>query len=110
RAERADEVLATLLDRFGTEEVLDGKPVLAAVIAILKDAKDQDARIDVALNQELSSLQRLRLAEACARARKTECFDTILAQYPPVPEMTTPQISEYAQLYIIAERPAEVID
>lgn len=110
RAESAPDVLEILAERFGTEPILKDKPVLAAVLSILTNAKDQDARIEVALNTELTTLQRLRLAETCARAQKTACFDAILAQYPPVDQQTTPQISEYAQLYIIADRPADVID
>ncbi len=110
RGGNAPTVLATLETRFGTAEVLKDKPVLAAVLAILMNDKQQDQRIQVALNQQLSSLQRLRLAEACARAEKTACFNAIIAQYPSVDKMTTPQVVEYAQLYIIANRPAEVID
>ncbi len=110
RLANADTVLAVLEERFGTEVVLKDKPVLAAVLAILTNAKDQDTRIETALNAELSSLQRLRLAESCARAQKTACFDAILAQYPSVDQQTTPQTVEYAQLYIIANRPADVID
>jgi predicted Zn-dependent protease len=103
------DVLATLLARFAPVDAVQGKPVLAAVVGILSNAADQDKRIETALNTQLTSLQRLRLAESCARASKKPCFDAILAQYPAVPQMTTPQIGEYAQLYIIANRPAEVI-
>ena len=103
------DVLATLLARFNTPDSVKGKPVLAAAVGILSNAADQDKRIETALNTQLSSLQRLRLAESCARASKKPCFDAILAQYPPVPQMTTPQIGEYASLYIIANRPAEVL-
>ncbi len=110
RSENAPSVLAVLEQRFNEPTYLTNKPVLAAVLAILTEAKDQDAKIEVALNTELSQLQRLRLAEACARAEKTACFDAIVAQYPPVDQMTNGQIAEYAQLFIIADRPTEVID
>lgn len=110
RANNAPTVTAILLDRFNTPQFLQGKPVLTAVIGILKNEKDQDKKIEVALNTQLSSIQRVRLAEACARASKTQCFDAIVKQYPPIEQMTTQQISEYAQLYIIANRPTDVID
>lgn len=102
-------VLSTLLARLNTPEALKDKPVLSAVIGMLTNATDQDKRIDTALHATLSSVQRLRLAESCARAGKKACFDTILAQYPKVDQMTTPQIMEYAQLYIIAKRPADIL-
>lgn len=111
RLANAQSVIDILSERFnGNAEVIKNKPVLAAVLAILTNAQDQDAKIDVALNTHLSSLQRLRLAESCARAQKTACFDTILSQYPPVDQQSNPQIVEYAQLYIIANRPEDVID
>ena len=110
RAGDAKQPLATLEGRFGVPDVLKDKPVLAAVIAILTNDSAQDQKIQVAINQQLSSVQRERLAEACARAEKTACFNAIVAQYPSVDKMTTPQVVEYAQLYIIANRPAEVID
>ena len=110
RANNAPTVLEVLLSRFGEPAAIDKKPVLAAVVSIMKKEKEQDERINTALGMELSSIQRLRLAEACARADKTMCFDTIVKQYPPMEQMTTQQIAEYAQLFIIAERPEEVID
>ncbi len=110
RANNAASVTTILLDRFNEPTLLADKPVLTAVIAIMKKEKDQDKKIEIALNQELTSVQRVRLAESCARAGKTECFDTIVKQYPPIDQQTTQQISEYAQLFIIAKRPSDVID
>ena len=110
RANNAPSVLDVLLSRFGEPQVIENKPVLDAVIAILKKDREQDKKIDVALGLQLTSVQRVRLAEACARANKTTCFDTIVKQYPPMEQMTTQQIAEFAQLYIIANRPAEIID
>ena len=103
------DVLTTLLARFAQPDATKDKPALNAVVGILSNTADQDKRIEAALNTQLTTLQRLRLAESCARASKKPCFDAILAQYPAVPQMTTPQISEYAQLYIIANRPTEVL-
>lgn len=109
RANNAPTVTDILLNRFNEPTVLANKPVLAAVISIMKKDKDQDEKINVALNTQLSSIQRVRLAEACARADKTACFDAIIKQYPPMEQMTNQQIAEYAQLYIIADRPAEIL-
>lgn len=102
--------LDILLERFEQKPVIDGKPVLDAVIALLRNAKDEDQKVETALNVELSSLQRLRLAEACIRAEKQQCFDTIVTRFPPVDQQTPLQIAEYAQLYIIADRPKDVIE
>lgn len=110
RSMDAQSTLDILLTRFSEPTILENKPVLTAVISILKNEKDQDAKIEVALNTELTSVQRLRLAEACARADKMQCFDAIVARFPPVPDQTSQQIAEYAQLYIIADRPKEVIE
>lgn len=110
RAMDAKSTLDILLDRFGQPAIVQGKPVLDAVIAILKDTKDQDQKVEVALNTELTSIQRLRLAEACVRSGKNQCFDTIVTRFPTVEMQTTPQIVEYSQLFIIANRPKEVIE
>lgn len=110
RAGNASSVLGILTTRFADTKVVENKPVLAAVIAILKNTKDQDSKIEVALNKSLSSVQRIRLAESCARAHKTACFDAIVKQFPPLDNMSPAQIAEYAQLFIIAERPAELVD
>ena len=111
RLANANTVVAKLSERFnGSAGFMTNKPVLAAVLAILTNSTDQDQKIEVAVNMKLSSLQRLRLAESCARAQKNACFDAILAQYPPVDQQTNPQIVEYSQLYIIADRAKDVID
>ena len=110
RAMDAQSTLDILLNRFGEATIVQDKPVLDAVIAILKNAKEQDSKIETALNVELSSVQRLRLAEACARASKKQCFDTIVARFPAVADQTPAQIAEYAQLFIIANRSDEVIE
>lgn len=110
RAMDAKSTLDILLNRFGEPTIVQGKPVLDAVIAILKNTKDQDQKVEVALNTELNSVQRLRLAEACVRSGKTQCFDTIVTRFPPVENQTTPQVVEYSKLFIIANRPKDVIE
>lgn len=110
RVNNAATVLTTLTTRFGDATIVKDKPVLDAVIAILTNAKEQDTKIETALNIELNSTQKLRLAESCARAKKTACFDAIVKQYPPLEQMSPTQVAEYSQLFIIAERQAELVD
>lgn len=110
RAMGATNTLNGLMKRFQEPGILDSRPVLASVIAIITNAKDQDDKIATALALDLSSVQRLRLAEACARANKNKCFDEIVKKFPPIDMMTPAQIAEYAQLYIVANRPGEIVD
>jgi cellulose synthase operon protein C len=110
RANNATSVLKTLLTRFSDPKALEGKPVLAAVIAIHQNDKLQDKKIETALNTQLQGTQRVRLAEACARAQKTACFDAIIKQFPAIDQMSPSQIAEFAQLHIIADRPKDVIE
>lgn len=110
RAMNATKTLNALMARFQEPGILDSRPVLASVIAILTNAKDQDDKIATALALDLSSTQRLRLAEACARANKTKCFDEIVKKFPPIDMMTPAQVAEYAQLFIVANRAGEIVD
>lgn len=110
RTGQAPSVLSTLITRFSDVKLLENKPVLTAVLSILKNTKDQDSKVETALNQQLSPVQRIRLAESCARAHKTACFDAIVKLYPSLDTMSPAQIAEYAQLFIIAERPGELVD
>jgi predicted Zn-dependent protease len=110
RANSAQSVLDILAKRFGEPTIVQDKPVLNAVIAILTNDKEQDPKIETALNAQLTGTQRLRLAESCARASKTACFDAIVKQYPPLEQMSPTQVAEYAQLFIIADRAGELVD
>lgn len=110
RANDEQKILSGLIGRFSEPQSLDNRPVLSAVIAIITRDEAQDSKIEAALATDLSSTQRLRLAEACARAGKDACFDTIVKKFPPIEEMTPAQVAEYAQLFIIAERADEVVD
>lgn len=110
RANNASTVLETLTQRFGDAAVLKDKPVLTAVIAILTGDKAQDTKIETALNLQLTSTQRIRLAESCARAKKTACFEAMVKQYPALEQMPASQVAEYAQLHIIASRAGDVVE
>lgn len=110
RANSAPTVLTILTTRFNEPTYLTEKPVLAAVISILTNDAAQNTKIETALNAELTSSQRINLAQACARAKKTACFEAIVKQYPPLEQMAPAQVAEYAQLFIIADRQAELVD
>jgi hypothetical protein len=85
-------------------------PVLSALLALVDNDKDQDAKIEAALAKPLSTEQRGHLAQACARAKKQDCFAAIVALYPPVAEQTPAQIAELAQLHILADRADAMVD
>ncbi len=110
RISNAPSVYKTLLSRFDAPQALEDKPVLAAVLSILKKDPGQDKKIEEALATELTSTQRTRLAESCARAQKTACFDAIVKQFPAMDAMNAQQVVEYSQLYLIANRPADIVD
>ncbi len=110
RSASAPSVLAILTTRFNDAKITADKPVLAAVIAMLTNDKQQDAKIDFALKTDLTGTQRLSLADACVRAKKTACFDRIVKLYPPIEQQTPEQVTEFAQLYIIADRANEIVD
>lgn len=110
RAGGAPGVLNILATRFNDAPLLADKPVLAAVVAILTGDRAQDTKIETALNAPLTPTQRVRLAESCARAQKTACFAAIIQHYPPLEQMAPAQVAEYAQLFIIAGREAELVD
>ncbi len=110
RAMGATGTLSGLTTRFQEPGILDSRPVLASVIAIITKAKDQDDKIATALSLDLSATQRLRLAEACARAGKNKCFDELVKKFPPMEMMTPAQVAEYAQLHIVANRASDIVD
>lgn len=110
RSHNAPTVLSVVLSRFSGALIAKDAPVLTAVIAILTNDKMQDDKINAALAIDLTSTQRVRLAESCARAKKTSCFDAIVKQYPPLDQQSPTQVAEYAQLFIIADRAGELVE
>lgn len=110
RADNAPSVHKILLTRFNEPTVLEGKPVLAAVIAIQQNDKTQDQKIETALGTQLNGFQRIALAESCARANKTPCFDAVVKLYPSIETQSPEEIAQYASLFILAERPKEIIE
>jgi predicted Zn-dependent protease len=110
RLNQATTVFDTLATRFSEPALIADKPVLAAVIALIKNTKDQDQKVESALAVDLTSIQRIRLAEACARADKMPCFDAIVKRFPAVAEMNGPQVVEFAQIHILADRAKDIVD
>ena len=107
---QAPTVLELLAKAFNTPELLKDKPVLAAVTGMILNIADVDARIQTALAQTLSAEQRGALAEACARAGKPVCFDNIIGRFPPFEQMDLPQLTEFAQLHILAGRAGDIVE
>jgi predicted Zn-dependent protease len=103
-------VLTLLATAFDTPTLLADKPILSAVTGLILNTSDAETRITNALSQPLSSPQRGAIAAACARAGKTLCFDTIIALYPPRDAMDLPQLAEFMQLFILANRAGDIVD
>jgi tetratricopeptide (TPR) repeat protein len=105
---------AGLSKRFATAfDVADykaTKPVLTAVIALETNAKNQDDAIASALQAQLTSLMRVRLAEACYRAEKSLCVDEVVKGFPTLSAMTRSQVEEYANLHIAVRRADKIVD
>jgi tetratricopeptide (TPR) repeat protein len=95
---------------FDVAEYKADKPVLAAVISLETNAKNQDDAIASALQAKLTSSMRVRLAEACYRADKTLCVDEVVKGFPALAAMTKPQVEEYANLHIAVRRADRIVD
>jgi tetratricopeptide (TPR) repeat protein len=107
---QAPTVLQILAKAFNAPDLLSNKPVLAALTGLILNATDADARIQAALALTLNPEQRGALAEACARAGKPVCFDNIIGRFPPLDQMDLPQLNEFAQLHILADRAGDLVD
>lgn len=104
------DIATKLAIAFDKPEYLANKPVLAAVVAMGRKAADQDAKISAALKADLSSTMRVRLAQACYRAKKDSCIDEVLKGFPAVAQMNRIQVDEYADLHIAVDRAPLVVD
>jgi predicted Zn-dependent protease len=99
-----------LAEVFSKNDYKNDMAALAAVIAMIRDDEDIDARIATALASELIPVEELWLAQSCARDQKAICFDTLVARYPSFDEMTPSQLNEVVELHIIADRSDEIAD
>lgn len=95
---------------FDNQQYLLNKPVLTAIVAMGKNAADQDDKIATALQSQLTSTMRVRLAQACYRADKTMCIDEVVKGFPAVSTMTRPQVEEYSDLHIAIKRADRIVD
>lgn len=110
RVQNAPDIVSKLLTTFDNEAYLAMKPVLTAVIALGKNTQDQDEKIAAALQANLNSSMRVRLAEACYRADKTACTDAVIKGFPAVSDMTRAQVEEYADLHIAIKRAGDILE
>jgi protein involved in temperature-dependent protein secretion len=104
------DVSAALVARFSAPEVSAGKPVLIAVLAVLNKSADQDEKIAAALAAKPKLQPLSRLAQVCAYAGKEACFTDLVKLYPPIDKMGPLMVQDFAQLHIIANRAADIVD
>lgn len=104
------DVTLKLANVFDRADYLLNKPVLTAIIAMAKNMADQDDKIATALQSQLTSTMRVRLAKACYRADKSVCIDEVVKGFPAVSAMTRPQVDEYADLHIAIKRADRIVD
>lgn len=104
------DVALKVTNAFDKPDYLLNKPVLTAVVAMGKGAKDQDDKIATALQSPLTSSLRVRLAQACYRADKAVCIDEVVKGFPALSAMTRPQVEEYADLHIAIKRADRIVD
>jgi Flp pilus assembly protein TadD len=110
RRNNASDTADKLMSAYNVPDYLERKPVLTAVIAMGQGAKDQDEKINLALEADLTSSLRVRLAEACYTAEKAFCVDAVLARFPAIEQMTRPQVEELVNLHIAVKRAPEIVD
>lgn len=110
RVQNAPDIAAKLLNTFNNAQYLASKPVLTAVVALGQNANDQDEKIATALQANLTSTMRVRLAEACYRADKTACTDEVIKGFPAIKDMTRAQVEEYSNLHIAIKRADQIVD
>jgi hypothetical protein len=105
-----DSITEKLIAKFGNPEFRSNKPVLDAVIAMIEKEEATDAKITVALDHpHLKKTARLRLAQFCAEFNKETCFDTIVARFDPVMQMTAQELNEYVDLHIAADKQDRIV-
>ncbi|MBA4274153.1 MAG: hypothetical protein C0436_00725 [Alphaproteobacteria bacterium] len=104
------DVALKITNVFDVPAYLAEKPVLSAIVAMGKNAADQDDKIATALQSQLTSTMRVRLAQACYRADKSVCIDEVVKGFPVVSAMTRPQVDEYANLHIAIKRADRIVD
>lgn len=108
RANDNQTITTKLISKFETPDYIANKPVLAAIIALVRRDNDEDQKIATALKAELTRIQRLRLAQACARTEKTQCFNTLVAQFPKFADMNPRELDEVVMLYISINRGKDI--
>lgn len=108
RANENQTITTKLIAKFETPDYITNKPVLAAIIALIRRDNDEDQKIATALKAQVTRIQRLRLAQACARTEKTQCFNTLVAQFPKFADMNPRELDEVVMLYISINRGKDI--
>lgn len=108
RANENQTIVTKLIAKFEAPDYIANKPVLAAIIALVRRDTDEDQKVATALKAELTRIQRLRLAQACARTEKTQCFNTLVAQFPKFADMNPRELDEVVMLYISVNRGKDI--
>lgn len=110
RVSENKELLNKLVVAFDKADYTSNKPALVAIIALIRRDTDEDVKVASAIQADLTRNSRLRLAQACARHRKTKCFNSLVAQFPSYAEMTPRELDEVVMLYISVDRQKEIFD
>lgn len=103
-------ILAKLVHLFDSQTYAQNKPGLSAIIALVRRDRDEDAKISRALSTDLTRNTRLRLAEACARNHKDQCFNSVVSKFQPFAQMTPRELDEVVMLYITVGRQGDIYD
>jgi|GEM_PF-1685683 len=103
-------ILDKLVHLFDNQVYTKDKPGVAAIIALVRRDRDEDAKIARALSTDLTRNTRLRLAEACARNNKNQCFNTVVSKFKPFAEMTPRELDEVVMLYITVGRQGDIYE
>jgi len=99
-----------LLVAFDHTDYTVNKPALIAYMALIRRDTDEDMKIANALKSDLTGNSRLRLAEACARENKEQCFDSLVARFPSFKEMTPREVDEVAMLFISVDKQSRIYE
>ncbi|MCI5048761.1 MAG: hypothetical protein MRY32_00295 [Rickettsiales bacterium] len=108
RANESNAIVAELIRIFDVPQYTQNKPALVAIIALLRRDTDEDMKIDVAIGSDLTRNSRFRLAQACARHDKEECFNRLVEQFPTFAEMTPREVDEVVELYISVDKQKQI--
>jgi hypothetical protein len=103
------EIGEALVGRFA-KEPLTKTPVLAAAVAALAQSSEQSEKLAAALATEPKFVLVSRMAEICAYAKNDPCLNELVKRFPPIDKMPPSVLEGFAQMHIIANRAADIVD